>query len=293
MIAETLTPASTDELASLVREAKTIRVSGANSRSDYRLPGPPCDVSISSTSLTGIIDFIPDDQVVAVRAGTPLLDLQRELMQHGQCLPVVELKDEFSPLNLSQETVGGALSLNLPEYLEVKCGSWRDWILGVTVVLADGTVAKSGSRAVKNVAGYDLQKLFIGARGTLGVVVEVILRTWPLASLPTPDFRLANGTEESRTDARWIQRVLPSDFETAVKGASAYGGFDLPNSSLIWRHVPPDAELPRYAGDWVLRSGCGEKNLQFTDPTQIRLMRRAKEIFDPSHKLNPGEMGIF
>src|SRR5476651_1570951 len=79
------------------------------------------------------------------------------------------------------------IAFNLPHTLQAQYGSWRDWILGMRVVQADGTFAKCGSKAVKNVAGYDVQKLMIGARGTLGLIAEVTLRTFPVKALPASE----------------------------------------------------------------------------------------------------------
>ncbi|MBX3119416.1 MAG: FAD-binding protein [Fimbriimonadaceae bacterium] len=183
---------------------------------------------LAMSAYAGLIDCIPEDQVAVVRAGTPLSVLQEELASKGQCLPISG--------GVSDPTVGGALSTNAPHRLQSEYGSWRDWVLGMTVVTADGCVRKCGSRAVKNVAGYDVQKLFIGARGTLGVVAEVILKTNPLKPISSS------------------LSATPADFAS-------------PNAQ---------SQIP-----------------QITDPAMIRYMKRAKEIFDPTHKLNPGEMGIF
>ncbi|AIE85109.1 FAD-binding oxidoreductase [Fimbriimonas ginsengisoli] len=256
----------------------------------YR-PPVPRTVRISVRRLRGIVEHHVEDQVVVVRGGTSLKRLQRELQITGQCIPVPPFSEEF-PLGgqLGFASLNALIGFNLPHVLEAQCGSWRDWVLGMTVVQADGTIAKGGSQAVKNVAGYDVQKLFIGARGTLGTVAEVILRTYPIKALPTPE--LVQGAAKS-LKFLWIQRVLRTDFSEAIRTA----GDDLiladRASSTLWCAVPPERELPRFAHDWVLRSGCGEKNLQITDPIQTKFMRRAKELFDPTHKLNPGEMGIF
>jgi glycolate oxidase FAD binding subunit len=168
--------------------------------------------------------------VVEVFAGTPIRDLQHALVEHAQCLPMVTWHEGYSPLHFFNGTVGGALSMGLGHALQAQCGGWRDWLLGATVVLADGAVARSGSRAVKNVAGFDVHKLFVGARGTLAVIAKATFRTSPLKSLPAAS-----------------------------------------------------ADDP----------GKGDCAMKVTSRVQEMLMRRAKEIFDPTDKLNPGEMGIF
>lgn len=243
------------------------------------------------------IHFSPGDQVVSVGGGISIPKLQKALAEHGQCLPLPS-RGQSRFLRVV-DSIAGAIDFNLPHALEAQCGSWRDWILGMTVVLADGTIAKAGSHAVKNVAGYDVHKLMVGARGTLGIIAEVILRTYPIAALPKPEVTLHyewKGWRESTHLMRlplWLQRTSHSDFAQAVRNAGErLLEADWASSTLCAR-VPEEEELPRFSGDWVLRARCGRKNLVFTDETQIRLMKRAKEIFDPGHKLNPGELGIF
>src|SRR5579871_2290068 len=103
---------------------------------------------------TGVVDFSPRDQVVTVRSGTKLDALQKELAKHGQCIP-----HKF-PLgfNVGDAEICNLLDFNLPHALEGECGTWRDWVLGMRVVLSDGEVRKTGSHVVKNVTGYDVHK---------------------------------------------------------------------------------------------------------------------------------------
>jgi hypothetical protein len=239
--------------------------------------------------LSGIVEYMPEDQVVAVRAGTSLEDLQAELAKQGQCLPYPD-PQEFGPMLAGfPGTVGGTLAMNLPHALRAQCGTWRDWVLGMTVVRADGEIARCGSKAVKNVAGYDVQKLMIGSRGSLAVVAEVILRVFPLRAMPRPTVHLAR---DWNREPLWIQRVQRTDFERASALEDRLIAAD-EASSTLWAAAPREVDLPRYDHDWVLRSGCGDKNLKLTDPQHVHFMRRAKEILDPDQKLNAGVMGIF
>jgi len=247
--------------------------------------------AISLDLYDGIIEHDVEDQVVVVRAGTSILELQENLATVGQCLPLPMVEPPSAMLTAS---IFGPLideiGFSLPHPLSAQCGSWRDWVLGMTVVQADGTIAKCGSKAVKNVAGYDVQKLMIGARGTLGLIAEVILKTFPLKALPKPEVEYA--ISSSGRPANWIQRVKPADFKSAVKASEAHlTAFD-PRSSTLWAFVPPGETLIRFDGDWVMRSGCGPQNLEFKDPTVLRLMKRTKELFDLKGKLNPGEMPL-
>ena len=281
-------PESISELASMLMDAERVSVVGYGSLRPWGLP-EPLSTEICTAALTGIIDYSPNDQVVNVRAGTPLQQLQLELATNGQCLPLLQ---HYIGSELAG-TVGGALSINLPHLLEGECGSWRDWVLGMTVVLADGTIAKSGSHAVKNVAGYDIHKLMIGARGTLAVVAEVILRTYPIKSLPEPNVRYTQASGGVDAPCQWIQRVRLTDFAQASAVASSFAGVDIPRTSTLVRFLPLEIELPRFEGDWILRSNSGDQNLQITAAATIHSMKRAKAILDPHNKLNGGAMGIF
>jgi glycolate oxidase FAD binding subunit len=110
---------------------------------------------------------------VIAEAGCRVADLQKALAEHGQQLAL-------DPLWPEQATIGGILSTNDSGTLRARYGSLRDLIIGITIALPDGTLAKSGGKVVKNVAGYDLAKLFTGALGTLGIIVQAIFRLHPL-----------------------------------------------------------------------------------------------------------------
>lgn len=134
----------------------------------------PAPATISTGSMTGIVFHDPLDGVAIVRAGTALADLQAELAPHGQWLavdpPFVELG----------ATVGGIFSTNDAGPRRLAYGTMRDLVIGATLVTGDGVVAHSGGRVIKNVAGFDLARLYCGAFGTLGLVAEIALRLHPL-----------------------------------------------------------------------------------------------------------------
>ncbi len=285
-------PTKTSDVVEIIRAVNQVRIVGTQTHKDFSLVSDSSHLVLGLEQLSGIVDLSPEDQVVVVKGGTSLGLVQMELGRYGQCLPLVEWYDGYAPTNIQTGTVAGSLSMNMPHYLEAECGNWRDWILGMTVVLADGTICKSGSHAVKNVAGYDVHKLFVGSRGALGCVTEVILRTSPVKSLPDPVVRANRIGKKHHDCVTWIQKVAPAFFDEAWNNCIEFYASGYPNSSTIWCSLPQDCELPRFPGDWVIRSGCGEKNLQLTDPTQIALMKRAKAIFDPTNKLNPGEWGF-
>lgn len=131
------------------------------------------DVILSTARLNRVIEHAWADLTVSVEAGCTVTKLRETLAKHGQRLALDALWPE-------RATVGGVLSTNDSGALRLRFGSLRDLVIGVTVALADGTVASSGGKVVKNVAGYDLPKLVTGAFGTLGVITRAIFRLHPL-----------------------------------------------------------------------------------------------------------------
>lgn len=170
-------PASVSELAELVREAATVGAAvfpvAGRTMLDYGLPPTRPGRAVDLRGLNAVLDYPAADMTITVQAGLTIADLQRILGQSRQWLPI----DVPHP---DRATVGGALACNLPGFRRAGYGSWRDYVLGMTVINDQGEMVRSGGRVVKNVAGYDLHKLHIGALGTLGVIVEVTFKVRPL-----------------------------------------------------------------------------------------------------------------
>lgn len=133
----------------------------------------PTDITLVTTAIAGVIDHVPADLTVTVAAGTSLADLQRALAEHGQFLPL-------DPPHADRATIGGIVASASDGFGRLRYGGVRDDLIGTVVALPDGTIAHAGGRVVKNVAGYDLNKLLIGSLGTLGVIVEATLKVMPM-----------------------------------------------------------------------------------------------------------------
>jgi glycolate oxidase FAD binding subunit len=131
------------------------------------------DILLSTARLDKIIEHVWADLTVSVEAGCSVQKLQSALAHHWQRLAV-------DPLWPESATIGGVLSTNDSGSLRLRFGPLRDLIIGVTIALPDGTLASSGGKVVKNVAGYDLPKLVTGAFGTLGVITRAVFRVHPL-----------------------------------------------------------------------------------------------------------------
>lgn len=167
-------PASPQALASELAAARSagwrVLPAGLGLRGGPGAPPVAVDLVLSTRALAGLSAFEPGDQVVTVRAGTPLDSLQAELGQHGLWLPA----------SLRAGSLGGLLATGEDGPLDLGHGRVRERVLGATVALGDGTLATGRGRVVKNVAGYDLPRLLVGSLGTLGLIVEATLRVQPL-----------------------------------------------------------------------------------------------------------------
>src|SRR5579872_3758163 len=172
-----LEPTSEQQLAAALRLANDAGLAvvprGGGTKLSWGNPPSRADIILSTARLDKIIEHPWADLTVSVEAGCPIQKLQSALAQHGQRLAL----DPHWP---AQATVGGVLSTNDSGSLRLRFGSLRDLIIGITLALPDGTLATSGGKVVKNVAGYDLPKLATGALGTLGVITRAIFRLHPL-----------------------------------------------------------------------------------------------------------------
>ena len=171
-----LAPTTTEEAAEILRNAnaqnKKIEITGAGTKRSWGHP-VDADILLSTKNLTGLKEHPWQDLTATASAGTTWQELQQALALHNQ-------RVALDPLFPSQATIGGIIATNDSGALRAKYGSLRDLIIGMAIVLADGTIAKSGGKVVKNVAGYDLHKLMTGAFGTLGLITEVTFRLHPL-----------------------------------------------------------------------------------------------------------------
>lgn len=194
-----LRPASAEELAQELRKA---------SKSSTRVKG------INLSVLSRILEHTPEDMTVTVEAGTTLASLQRSLATRGQWLPI-------DPPHPGHLTIADLLDTDANGPRRAGFGTIRDYVIGLRVALADGRLIRSGGKVVKNVAGYDLMKLFIGARGTLGVIVDA---TFKLLPLPETEAFVQARSNNLDTAERLIIAVLDSPLTPTV--------FDLHASTL-------------------------------------------------------------
>ena len=169
-------PSTVEQVSAVLRAANeaglAVEIVGAGTKRGWG-NAVRSDLTLSTRRLVGVSEHSWQDLTATVGAGTPWAVMQQELKKHGQFVAL-------DPLWPQQARVGGVIATNDSGALRASYGSLRDLIIGMTIVLADGTIARSGGKVVKNVAGYDLHKLMTGAYGTLGVIAEVTFRLHPL-----------------------------------------------------------------------------------------------------------------
>ena len=171
-------PRAIAELGKLVTEARRaghgIYPVGGGTTLDVGLPPMKPGIAVDISALNSVIDYPARDMTITVQAGITLAALQAELALEGQWLPV----DVAAP---ERATLGGAIALNQSGPHRYGFGTLRDYVIGISFITDDGVEVKAGGRVVKNVAGYDLMKLQIGAVGTLGIITQVTLKVKPRA----------------------------------------------------------------------------------------------------------------
>jgi FAD/FMN-containing dehydrogenase len=168
-----VTPASTEELAEIIKLAATERWTITPAGGMTLLENNPATNLIINTSrLDKIIEHEPADLIAIAQAGVKLTDFNQKLSENGQWLPL-------DPPDDGRATLGGVVATGLGGAQQFGYGRPRGSVIGMKVVMADGNVIKAGGRVVKNVAGYDLCKLFTGSYGSLGVTAELIFKLRP------------------------------------------------------------------------------------------------------------------
>lgn len=169
--------AATAQIAECGGRGQSLRVRGGGTKFEWGTPVADPDVVVSTAELDRILEHNEGDLTAILEAGVPLARAQEEFAAAGQMLALDPPLGEGAAA-----TIGGVVATGDSGPLRHRYGAPRDLVLGMTVALSDGTVAKSGSKVIKNVAGYDLAKLFSGSFGTLGLILQVAVRLHPRPS---------------------------------------------------------------------------------------------------------------
>lgn len=202
--------------AALAGTTGTLAFRGAGTKRQWGAPGAGADVVVETGGLDQLVEHSAGDMVALVQPGLPIAQLQADLAREGQRLAV------DPPATDRGATLGGVFTTDDAGPLRHRFGTLRDLAIGVTAVLADGTVAHAGGRVVKNVAGFDLVKLLCGSLGTLAFVAELVVRLHPLP-------------EVTRTVR------VPADPATATRLALALAASPVVASAVEWQAGDGDA----------------------------------------------------
>jgi glycolate oxidase FAD binding subunit len=245
LVVEPGTIEETGEVMKLAsREGLAVSPRGGGTKMGLGNPPREVDLVLSTARMDEVIEHVPGDQIVRVQAGLRLEDLQERLAESNQMLGL-DPPEEGA-------TIGGVVAANSSGPRRLRYGTVRDLIIGIRVVLADGTVAKAGGKVVKNVAGYDLSKLFTGSLGTLGVIAEANFRLHPIRETARTVFlevdeheKIANVTQEL-THSSFSQFVLDA-LEMRWEG-------DRGTLAALFEGIEPAVEAQSSTAAEVLRS---------------------------------------
>jgi len=218
-------------LAAAAADGLAVAFAGGGSKLGLGNPPERVDLEVQTSGLGQVLEHAAGDLVVRAQAGVPLADLQAALAPAGQWLAL----DPPEP----RATVGGVVAANASGPRRLRYGTVRDLIIGITVVLADGTVAHAGGKVVKNVAGYDLAKLFCGSLGTLGMVAEAIFRLHPLpAATAVVTVQVESPTEAGRAVLRLRRSALEPSAAELVVGELGWPG----RLTVVFEGIQPGVE---------------------------------------------------
>jgi glycolate oxidase FAD binding subunit len=216
-------PGNAEEVAAILRMARDTNLHvlprGGGTKLGWGNRPGNVDIVLDVRRMNAVVEHAWGDMTATVQTGCTVAELQNRLAEHGQRLAIDALWPE-------RATIGGIIATNDSGAFRVRYGSLRDQVIGMTIALADGTLAKSGGKVVKNVAGYDLPKLMTGALGTLGVIVEATFRLYPLPlaihdeTLVMPDIATAHtvllAIQDSTIAPAAVQLRIMTDHTTLI-----------------------------------------------------------------------------
>jgi glycolate oxidase FAD binding subunit len=248
-------PGSNEQVAEIVKYAAAEKLaliaSGARTKLGIGSPPSRYDIALDITRLDRILAYDPGDLTLSVEAGVPLRTVASALAEHRQFLPL-------SVPYFDRATVGGTIASGVDTPLRQFYGTARDYVLGMEFVIGDGVRSKSGGNVVKNVTGYDLHKLMIGALGTLGVITRVNFKTFPM---PVSSRGFVATFEDLDRAIDMRNRVAqspltPMTFDLLSPGAANL--FAAPSAARLTKSpMPPNVLAP---SRWALTIGYSGKD---------------------------------
>jgi len=260
-LADIMTPTTTEEaveiLLAATQDHRSVYISGST-----QVPAAHSGAKVlSAAGLRGIETYAADNLYITVGAGTPLAEIQSFLANERKQVPLATPWQEA--------TIGGLVATNLNAPLRMRYGSLRDLVLCATVVLADGRVIRTGRPVIKNVAGYDLTKVFIGSHGSLGLISDITLK---IAVTPRAQRTLLVPLDDLRHGLVWARKLLPLALIASAivlcKGCNLPG---MPQSAYVLAYtaegVPEDVQAELDQVRQALRTSGAPEPLEVERPS--------------------------
>jgi FAD/FMN-containing dehydrogenase len=224
-------PAAREELSEILAACTRDRLAtvpwGGGTGLAHMSPPPRYDIAIQMSAFDKIVDYDPEDMTITAECGATLASLAAALAARGQELPI-------EGGETGRATLGGALAANSSGARRLRFGSPRDRVLGASFALSDGTIARTGGRVVKNVAGYGIHRLLCGSRGALAALVQASLKL-----VPAPEARRAllydATAHELRDASRWtfLPRLEPAAVVVLGRDAARATGAGMGDSFTV------------------------------------------------------------
>jgi FAD/FMN-containing dehydrogenase len=271
-----VSPASAEEISEVLklasREGWTVLPAGGMTWLRSK-----ADLIVNTSRLNGTIEHEPADLIAIAQAGVKLGDLNAKLAENGQWLPL-------DPPDDGRATIGGVVATGLGGPQQFGYGRPRNSVIGMKVVLADGSLIKAGGRVVKNVAGYDLCKLFTGSFGSLGIITEVNFKLRPRPAREATV--IETGTVE---DLRKIARLFPvaAEIVSGEDGDMLFVRFAGNEKGVAYqieqaRALLKNADVVMNDTDlWKKIAATWEKPITQPGEAEKSLMQRIKNQLDP------------
>ncbi len=267
MSSQLLTPASAQEAAQALRAYRSrgiaVRIVGGGTK-PWGGAGASCGVELGTCALGAVVEHNRGDLTAVLQPGLCLRELDELFSSAGQMLALDPPLGEGDAA-----TIGGVVATGDSGPLRHRYGAPRDLVLGTTVALADGTLARAGGKVIKNVAGYDLAKLFSGSFGTLGLITEVAVRLHPRP----PAQATATGTTD---DAGLLQRAATALSASSLEAQSLDVRWEAQTGTVLARFAGVAAAAQAAAAQRLL-SGVGLQAAVTEDDDELWARQRAAQ----------------
>ncbi len=256
---DTFTPATAEEAArgllALANAEQPVHINGKLNNMKI------APISLSTRALQGIKTYAPDDLYITVGAGTPLAEIQAFLAKDRRQVALA------SPW--PEATIGGLVASNINAPLRMRYGSIRDLVLATTIAFTSGNVIRTGRPIVKNVAGYDLTKAFVGSHGTLGLIVDITLK---LMALPRTRRTLLIPVDDLHNGLIWGRRLLPLALNaSAITLNKGYASTEVAHSNYLLAYtaegMPKDVQAELAQVRQVLQASGSPEAREVETPT--------------------------